>query len=32
MINKFFKRLKYTDILINHFENPKNVGSFNKMI
>ncbi len=30
MINKFFKRLKYTDILINHFENPKNVGCFNK--
>ena len=27
---KIFKRFKYTKILIDHFENPQNVGSFNK--
>ena len=27
-----FKRTKYTTKLINYFENPKNVGSFNKKI
>ena len=27
---KKFIRLKYSSTLISHFENPKNVGSFNK--
>ncbi len=27
---KLLKRNKYTKILINHFESPKNVGSFSK--
>ena len=27
---RIFRRCKYSDILINHFEKPKNVGSFDK--
>ena len=27
---KLLKRNKYTKTLINHFESPKNVGSFSK--
>ena len=27
---KIFKRFKYTKILIDHFESPQNVGSFDK--
>ena len=29
---KIFKRLKYTKILIDHFEKPRNVGSFDKKL
>ena len=29
-LKKLFLRKKYTKILINHFEKPKNVGSFSK--
>jgi len=29
---KLLKRNKYTKILINHFESPKNVGSFSKNV
>ena len=28
---KFFIRHKYSKVLINHFEKPRNVGSFNKL-
>jgi Fe-S cluster assembly scaffold IscU len=31
LFSRNFIRYKYTNILINHFENPKNVGSFNKL-
>tara|TARA_E500000178_G_C16493951_1_gene518577 strand:- start:72 stop:473 length:402 start_codon:yes stop_codon:yes gene_type:complete len=28
---RIFKRFKYSKILVNHFEKPRNVGSFNKL-
>ena len=28
---RIFTRFKYSKILVNHFEKPKNVGSFNKL-
>ena len=29
---KIFKRLKYTKILVDHFEKPRNVGTFDKKL
>ena len=29
-LSKIFARTKYTKILIDHFEKPRNVGTFNK--
>ena len=28
---RIFKRFKYSKILVNHFEKPRNVGSFDKL-
>ena len=31
-LNKIFIRKKYTKVLIDHFENPRNIGSFDKRL
>ena len=31
-LNRIFIRKKYTKILIDHFENPRNIGSFDKTL
>ena len=31
LILRFFVRNKYSKVLVNHFEKPQNVGSFNKL-
>ena len=31
-LNRVFIRKKYTKILIDHFENPRNIGSFDKTL